>query len=150
MYDPFKTKTCRNRENCVVCSGSNPGGCRDSGVTYRINCLGDKLENPESKCGGEYKGETGKNGFSRGSKHQDDYRNKREASTLWKHCTLKHGGQEQVFEMTIEDRSRNDPTKRQILEAVRIQKVPSDLLMNGKSEWNSARVPRAVIHTSDR
>ena len=55
--DPFKTKTCRNREECMVCSGSKPGGCRDSGVTYRIDCLG---------CEGVYKGETGKNGFSRG------------------------------------------------------------------------------------
>ena len=139
--DPFKTKTCRNREECMVCSGSKPGGCRDSGVTYRINCLG---------CKGVYKGETGKNGFSRGKKHHDDYVNKRDVSAMWKHCILKHEEQEQQFEMVIEDRSRNDPTKRQILEAVRIQKVPKDLLMNGKSEWNSARIPRAMIHTSDR
>ena len=52
--------------------------------------------------------------------------------------------------MTIEDRSRNDPTKRQVLESVRIQKVPGDLLMNGKSEWNGARIPRARIDTNDR
>ena len=125
----------------MVCSGSKPGGCRDSGVTYRINCLG---------CKGVYKCEKGKNGFSRGKKHHDDYVNKREVSAMWKHCILKHEEQEQQFEMVIEDRSRNDQTKRQILEAVRIQKVPKDLLMNGKSEWNSARIPRAMIHTSDR
>ena len=134
----------------MVCSGSNPGGCRDSGVTYRINCLGNKPGDPELQCEDVYQGETGKNGYTRGGQHAIDYERKRESSTLWKHCVSKHGGQEQKFEMTIEDRSRNDPTKRQILEAVRIRKVPGEKLMNSKSEWNSARVPRARIDTSDR
>ena len=45
-------------------------------------------------------GETGKNGYTRGGQHADDYEKKRESSTLWKHCVSKHGGQEQKFEMT--------------------------------------------------
>ena len=88
-----------------------------------------------------YIGETGKNGFTRGKKHVEDYRRKAEGSALWKHCASKHRGEEQNFEMKINDRSRNDPTKRQILEAVRIQSYPAETLMNGKSEWNSARIP---------
>ena len=147
--DPFKKKECRNKEECMICSGSNPGGCRDSGVTYRIECLGNQTDNPEVQCGGEYKGETGKNGYTRGSKHAEEYEKKYESSVLWKHCLAKHGGQKQKFEMTVENRSRNDPTKRQVLEAVMIQKVPAELTMNSKSEWNSARVPRARVSTDN-
>ena len=123
--DPFKKKECRNKEECMICSGSNPGGCRDSGVTYRINCLGNRLDDPEQQCGGEYKGETGKNGYTRGGKHTEEYEKKRESSVLRKHCLAKHGGQEQKFEMAIANRSRNDPKKRQVLEAVMIQKIPA-------------------------
>ena len=146
--DPFKKKACRNQKDCMVCSGSNPGACRDSGVTYQINCLGKNSEDPEIECGALYIGETGRNGFTRGKQHLDDYRKKTEGSALWKHCMASHGGIEQQFEMKINDRSRNDPTKRQILEAVRIRNNPVENLMNGKSEWNSPRVPRAQIDTS--
>ena len=146
--DPFKRKTCRNQTECMVCSGSNPGACRDSGVTYQINCLGKNSDTPETDCGAMYIGETGKNGFTRGKKHAEDYRRKAEGSALWKHCASKHRGEDQNFEIKINDRSRNDPTKRQILEAVRIQSNPAEMLMNGKSEWNSARIPRAQIDTS--
>ena len=47
--------------------------------------------------------------------------------------------------MKVVDRCRNDPTKRQILEAIRIQQVPKELVMNGKSEWNSMRIPHIRV-----
>ena len=147
--DPFKEKACRNQTDCMVCSGSNPGACRDSGVTYQINCLGKSSDDPETDCGAVYIGETGKNGFTRGKRHLTDYRRKTEESALWKHCTSIHSGEEQDFEMKINDRSRNDPTRRQLLEAVRIQKTPQEKLMNRKNEWNSARLPRARIERFD-
>ena len=34
--DPFRRKQCSKSERCLVCAGSKPGGCRESGVTYRI------------------------------------------------------------------------------------------------------------------
>ena len=67
-----------------------------------------------------YHGETHTNGYTRGSQHLSDYQYRREGSVLWKHCVKKHNGVEQDFEMRIVDQVRSDPTKRLILEAVRI------------------------------
>ena len=66
----------------------------------------------------------------------------RDESALWKHCVSVHNGELQVFKMGVVDKCRNDPTKRKILESVRLQKVPVERVMNSRSEWNSARLPR--------
>ena len=66
--DPFKTKICRNKRECMVCSGSNPGACRDTGVSYRINCLANESEEG-MECKFQYTRETGKNRHTRGKKH---------------------------------------------------------------------------------
>ena len=57
--DPFKGKMCADREKCLVCSGPNPGNCRETGVSYRIDC--------PDEC--EYTGQTGLNAYTRGKKH---------------------------------------------------------------------------------
>ena len=36
--EPFMEKMCADRKNCLVCSGPNPGNCRETGVFYRIDC----------------------------------------------------------------------------------------------------------------
>ena len=126
--DPFKKKSCRDAQWCMVCRGENGNGeeggdCRESGVTYKIRCLGQKEGNPEEQCGEPYHGETDRNGYTRGREHDTDLTNERECSVLWKHCVEKHGSVKQRFEMVMVDRARNDATKRQILEAVRIQRA---------------------------
>ena len=111
-------------------------------MTYKIKCLGEMEGNSEEQCGEPYHGETDRNGYTRGCEHQADLNNRRENSALWKHCVEKHGSVEQKFEMVIMDRARNDATKRQILEDVRIQRSDAGRIMNGRGEWNSNRVPR--------
>lgn len=140
--DPFKSKECADPTKCFVCSGNKPGGCRDTGVTYKISCNGD--------CRYEYTGQTGQNGYTRGDKHQKEYQQKLEKSALWKHCVNVHNGECQTFQMEIVDRVRNDPTKRQILEAVRMQRIPDNLQMNSKSEWNTTKIPRIQINNDVR
>ena len=140
--DPFKKKECVNSNSCLVCIGEKPAGCRDTGVTYKINCIGD--------CQFEYTGQTSQNAFTRGKKHIEDYINKRENSALWKHCANVHGGEARNFRMTVLDRCRNDPTMRQILEAVRMQKIPINRQMNSKSEWNTTKIPRIEIQSDVR
>ena len=142
--DPFKKKECRNNDECMICSGSDPGACRDTGVSYKISCS-SRLVDDQGRGKYEYTGQTGKNGYTRGKKHIDDYVHKRDSSALWKHCLQKHNGEQQHFEMKVVDRCRNDPTKRQTLEALRIQKVPKECVMNGKSEWNTTRIPRIRV-----
>ena len=140
--DPFKKKICSDANNCLVCSGGEPGGCRDSGVGYKIKCTGE--------CSYAYTGQTGQNAYTRGNAHIDDYNKKKEDSALWKHCVNVHNSQNQIFEMSVVDKCRNDPTKRQILEAVRLQRAPENTSMNSRSEWNTARVPRIQIRTDIR
>ncbi len=160
--DPFKKKECRNAATCMVCTGEKPGACRESGVTYEIKCRGRKEheetgeseanegreEGEEERCRDEYKGETSKNTFTRGKKHQEDLKAKRESSALWKHCAEKHGGRIQEFEMRVVDRVRDDAMKRQILEGIRIEQTSEETRMNGRSEWNGARVPRVTFDRS--
>ena len=51
----------------------------------------------------------------------------------------------QRFEMVVVDRARNDATKRQLLEAVRIQRSGPEAILNGRGEWNPSRVPRLTV-----
>ena len=137
--DPFKKKECTDTSNCLVCSSGKPGGCRDNSIVYCIKCTGG--------CGHEYIGQTGSNAYTRGKQHLECYRKKSEESALWKHCMKDHDGNEHHFEMQILDRVRNDSTKRQILEAVRLQKAPNETSMNSRGEWHTARIPRIQIET---
>ena len=139
----FRRTTCKDAERCMICSGSKKTACRETGVTYEINCLA--RTDPETQCDYAYIGETGKNGYTRGLRHQDDYRNERDSSALWKHCVQNHNSVHQDFEMHVLDRVRNDATKRQILEATRIAKIPEGRRMNSRGEWNLNRVPRISI-----
>ena len=107
-------------------------------MTYQIVCKGD--------CGGDmYHGETHTNGYTRGSQHLSDYQYRREGSVLWKHCVKKHNGVEQDFEMRIVDQVRNDPTKRLILEAVRINEIPEERRINDKEEWIIGKLPAVAV-----
>ena len=151
--DPFQKRACRDAENCLVCNGGDEeegGYCRESGVTYKVKCLAPSEEDPDQICGEPYNGETDRNGYSRGVEHAEDLNHEREHSVLWRHCVDKHGGVKQKFRMVIQDRSRNDPTKRQILEAVRIRRAGVNQILNGRSEWNGNRIPRLVPERRDQ
>ena len=150
--NPFAGKGC-GESDCMVCTGSKSGSCRETGITYTIDCIGNQEEQDtgteettqRSKCTGIYNGETGRNAYTRGMKHQDDYNKKIEGSAMWKHCIAHHGGVEQQFEMGVKDRVRNDATKRQILEAIRIERTEQGNRMNSRGEWGANRVPRIDI-----
>ena len=135
--DPIKSGVCGDN-GCFVCTTSNKGNCRKSGITYAITC--------EGECGGDvYSGETHGNGYTRGKEHQNDFHHKRDHSVMWKHCQKKHGSEEQTFNMKITDYVRGDPTKRQIMEAVRIHNIPEDERINDKSEWIVGKVPTVTV-----
>ena len=148
--NPFAKKECGKRD-CMVCKSGKGGSCRETGITYTIDCVGnqegqrDTEEEEEPRCKGIYNGETGRNAYTRGIKHQDDYRRKAEGSAMWRHCVNHHRGEEQEFQMRVKDRARNDATKRQILEAVRIRRTDQEDRMNSRGEWGSNRVPRVEI-----
>ena len=130
--NPYKKMTCDDN-GCFVCSTTRNGSCRKSGITYKISCKGD--------CDGDcYHGETHANGYTRGSQHVSDYEHKREGSVMWKHCVKRHGGEEQAFDMEVVDYVREDPTMRQILEAIRINQVEEEHRINDREEWIVGRI----------
>ena len=135
--DPNKSGECGD-EDCFVCSTSKEGSCKKSGITYAIECEGD--------CGGDvYNGETHSNGITRGGEHLNDYHHKRSHSVMWKHCQKKHNGVEQEFKMKVVDYVRGDLTKRQILDAARINNVREAMRINDKKEWIAGRVPTITV-----
>ena len=135
--NPFSQKKC-DENNCLVCKTSENGNCRTTSVRYEISCL-------HEDCNYKYTGHTSSNAYTRGLKHVDEYVNKRKQSPLWKHCQKIHNNEEQIFQMNTIDRCRNDPTKRQILEALRIQKMDPETSMNERTEWNVVKVPHIQI-----
>ena len=136
--DPFKQKECGD-ESCFVCNTTKEGSCRKPGVTYMMNCKGT--------CDREsvYYGETHANAYTRGKEHVSEYRRKQKNSVLWKHCVKQHNGEEQEFEMKVVDFARGDPTKRQILEAVRINEMHIEKRMNDKKEWIVGKLPSVSV-----
>ena len=131
--------------NCMVCRGPNPGACRESGVTYEISCMLENGESEDEKCAYVYIGQTGRNAYVRGKEHMEAFRLKGESSVLWEHCEKVHDGEKRCFVMKVVDRCRNDPVKRQVLEAVRMNKVPEERRMNRRGEWNMIYLPNLRV-----
>ena len=135
--DTNKQLTCGD-DKCFVCNTTKEGSCRRTGVTYAITCRGD--------CDGDvYHGETHTNGYTRGIEHMNDYQFKRSQSVMWRHCLKKHRGEEQQFDMKILDYVRGDSTKRQILEAVRINLVSEKKRINDRKEWVIGKIPTMTV-----
>ena len=140
--NPFKKEKC-GKEDCMICAGNGKGSCRETDITYKIECLGSTEQ--EEKCRGVYNGETGRNGYTRGAKHLELYEKEQENSAMWKHCVQKHGSRKQEFKMIVQDKVRGDPTKRQILEAIRMTRTEEEDRMNSRAEWRSNKVPRINV-----
>ena len=51
----------------------------------------------------------------------------------------------QEFGMTVTGSYRNDTMLRQITEAVQINNMDPNTLMNDGAEWNMTRIPRAIV-----
>ena len=116
------------------------------GVLYSIRC--EKCKENERTV--EYWGETGRDCYSRGEEHLKGCRDKCEDNPMWKHVWDSHGGEggEELFTMKMEA-SFKKPLARQIREGVEIEASKGEL-MNSKSEWNNAKIPRIVIETGEQ
>ena len=75
---------------------------------------------------------------------------KRDDNPMWKHVWELHGGEgeESMFQMRME-KGFTKPLARQIMEGVEIE-MSQNRLMNSKSEWNNARIPRIIIEEGDK
>ena len=64
---------------------------------------------------------------------------------MWRHSCDRHDGHVPEFVMNVAGTFHNDAILRQIIEAVMISKFPETELINSKSEWNYAHIPRTVL-----
>ena len=94
-----------------------------------------------------YKGETGRNGFTRGGEHQVllEARDE-ERSVLWLHSLHHHQGREDVTYRMRTTGSYSDPLDRQLQERVNITnfepQIEGPILMNRRNEMGGVRVER--------
>ena len=106
-------------------------------VTYTLWC---------QECGDEvasYKGETGRNAYSRGVEHLDCLEaNDEEKSVLWLHSIHHQQSRRDVkYSMKVTG-AFQDPLDRQIMEKIQIQNFKGPVLMNRRSEMGGVRVER--------
>ena len=138
--NPFRKKNC-GRNDCFVCTTSNIGNCNTEGISYHIECQGENCTKNDV-----YKGESTHNGYTRGKEHLQYLRlRNRKNSPLWRHCLEVHNGEVQQFSMSVTQTHRNDCMMRQITEAVQINNLDPNRLMNTRGEMRMTRIPRASI-----
>ena len=129
-------------EGCMVCSEGGDGKrCRVEGVTYEIRC---------SDCEYVYVGETGRNAYTRGTEHRDQLTKKNKNSVLHSHTIDKHADNPDppTYSMKVTDVYGGDATKRQVAEALKIERTPAP--MNRREEFTRCHLPRAVITDTAR
>ena len=90
-----------------------------------------------------YKGETGRNGYTRGGEHQDNLETRdEEKSVLWLHSLHHHQGRMDVPYRMRTTGSYPDPLDRQLQERVNITNFKGPILMNRRNEMGGVRVDR--------
>ena len=79
------------RDDCFPCMGDKGGDCRREGVNYSLWC-------EECGSGGaSYKGETGRNSYTRGLEHRRSILPRNEdKSVLWSHSVHHHQGRTDI------------------------------------------------------
>ena len=109
--------------------GEKGGDCRREGANYSLWC---------EECGSGvalYKGETGRNGYTRGLEHLRSLQAKNEdKSVLWSHSVHHHESRTNVTYRMRVTGTYPEPLDRQCQEKVEITNFRGDVLMNRKNE----------------
>ena len=139
---PWSFSKCEDLD-CFPCSSSTGKikvHCRTPGVVYNIIC---------NLCHGMaiYYGESGKNCYSRGKKHLEDYKAGNSSHCMSIHMKIHHPQEPWLvsnFKM-IPVKSVRKPLDRQVSEALEIYNSEAEILMNSGAEWRAGQVPRAAV-----
>ena len=108
----------------------NPNNnCWNESVTYTLWC---------NECDEEvaaYKGESGRNGFTRGVEHLDSWEAcDKDKSVLWLLSVHHHQSRQDVNYIIRVTGTFKDPLDRQIMERIQIQNFQGSVLMNRRTE----------------
>ena len=94
-----------------------------------------------------YYGESGKNCYSRGKKHLEDYKAGNSSNCMSIHMKIHHPKEPWLvsnFKM-IPVKSVRKTLDRQVSEALEIYNSEAEILMNSGAEWRASQVPRAAV-----
>ena len=121
----------------TLCMGERGGNCWREGVCYTLWC---------GECGEEaaaYKGETGRNSYTRGLEHLKALESRSEdKSVLWLHSVYHHSRREDIkYSMRVTS-IHSTPLDRQCMEQVDISYFRGPVLMNRRTELGGVRVER--------
>ena len=142
--NPFPKENCR-REDCVMCKLQCKTSCRIRGIVYQLDC--DECRKIL------YRGQTSRCGYERINEHFADWEDRKtnnntKKSILWDHSHAHHNNNDFKVSITILSQNFGDPTKRLITEAIMIDELDDEQLLNSKKEWSYVRLPHASITTS--
>ena len=143
--NPWDVQRCSDNE-CFPCSstaGPVKLSCRVPGVVYTIICVICEAAGKDAV----YFGESGKNAFSRGKKHMEDYRAGVSSHCMVIHARVHHPQVQRNdlrFKMVAVKRITK-PLDRQISEALMISNADVDVLLNSGTEWGAGQIPRASV-----
>ena len=154
------------RTDCITCNQDSRGEhlppCKKRIVLYENICLicnpsvledrdGKKRKSlsPPLHPPSIYIGESSRSLYERGKEHWRGYRTKAEDSHIYKHQQLHHGGQEPNFHLRPVRFLRTALT-RQVYEAVMIQRMGEEVVLNSKGEYNRCTIGRLTLGEEDK
>ena len=146
------------RDDCTTCMQESKGEkvppCKKRSVMYENICLRcnpgaggeeNKKVTPPTYPPSIYVGETSKSMYERAKQHWADYRAGHEDSHILKHQVLHHGGSESPKFHFRPVKFYQSALGRQIAEAVRIEMMGEDVVLNSKSEFNRSKIGRLTL-----
>ena len=144
--DPWSKEPC-DRPDCLVCMGEdNAGECKRRNVLYRTSCLRCKEKGTERF----YFGETARSAYERGREHLADFKEMSIDSHMVKHAVVEHQGDTDIkFGMKVL-KVHMTAFRRQIHEAVKIQRSQNSSILNSKGEYNCCSLPRLTVMVGDK
>ena len=117
--------------------------CQTEEVGYRVVCLNCK----KSGKFASYEGETGRPAKIRFKEHVRGLKSKSKSSALYKHGRIEHPNEKPAWHFKILSTFQT-PLSRQVNEAVRINNLPADSVLNSKSEVNHPPLNRILVKKS--
>ena len=134
--NPWSGGSC-GRDKCFPCRREKGGDCSKESVCYTLWC---------ELCGegvAEYKGETGRNGYTSGPEHLASLEAKsEEKSLLWLHSKYHHNESPNLAYSMRVTGVYPKPLDRQVTERVEISNFKGTILMNQRNEMGGIRVKR--------
>ena len=134
------------KDDCKLCEYAEKSGhnsmCSVNSVCYQAKCDNCEKEGRQRV----YDGETSRTAYIRCLEHYEDLKKRKKNSWMWKHIESEHNGHSDdiTFSWKVTKICKKPP-RRQLYEAVRINRKKSDENLNTKHEYNGQRLRRLEV-----